>query len=453
MHGAARKLDATQLVTAASAGYIHWLAHMHRNLLLLGLARRLTVCATDEETLGFARARGMRVRAAFVASQQSGTGATFGTRMWYNLVHEKQHCVWGMLESAQENSTILLLDSDITLFHDPLPFLMQHVHPSTDVAFMDDRGGRFNAPRFLNTGFVFMRATQAAREFGRVYTYELLRNRSKNDQSVLNDLLNWRGTTLGARLQVIAPNSFLNGYRFYEDRGLHPINVSTTVAVHHNWIKGDRNKWNRATAYETILNYDNETLGHFRRRARRAMLHMPAWQYRNPHHPGNEIPPAPISRPQHARPTPRNPRHPYNEIPPRQHAWPTPRGGGESTKRLGAKGIGAKGIGAKGIGAKGGGDKGGSGGYARLGSSGSGSTLEADGSVRQGMRARIRGGAGGEQRRSLQSLELDRRKATAGRMTAPHLRSASGHGMSNAHVHSAAPTTSGDPRLGGTWVY
>lgn len=66
-----------------------------------------------------------------------------------------------------------------------------------------------------------------------------------------------------------------------------PINSTHLVAAHHNWIGGDENKWVRAVAYETVLESDNETLAHFRRRARHAIDAMPAWQWRNPAHPGN----------------------------------------------------------------------------------------------------------------------------------------------------------------------
>jgi hypothetical protein len=275
-------MNGTQLVTTASSSYTHWLAHMHRNLRLLGLADNLTVCATDAKMLEFATAHGMRAQAAFVqgAVSQMGAGAKFNSKMWYKLVHQKQHCVWGMLETAPDNSTILLLDSDITLFRDPLPYLHDSMSSGSDIAFMDDRG--MSDQPFLNTGFFLMRSNEATRELGRVYTRELLRNRSRNDQSVLNDLLVRHGSELRVRTQVIDPRVVHNGRRFYETRHRRPINVSTIVGVHHNWIKGDDNKWARAVAYETILQYDNETLRHFQRRARRAMLLMPAWVYHRP---------------------------------------------------------------------------------------------------------------------------------------------------------------------------
>ena len=59
------------------------------------------------------------------------------------------------------------------------------------------------------------------------------------------------------------------------------------VAVHHNWIRGDRNKWERSTAYQTIVTDDHETYRHFLKRARGAMATMTNWVYRNPNHPGN----------------------------------------------------------------------------------------------------------------------------------------------------------------------
>ena len=60
------------------------------------------------------------------------------------------------------------------------------------------------------------------------------------------------------------------------------------VAMHHNWIRGDHNKWERAKAYDAIVTDAGESRGEFIRRARASMVRMPAWEYRNPRHPGNK---------------------------------------------------------------------------------------------------------------------------------------------------------------------
>ena len=89
------------------------------------------------------------------------------------------------------------------------------------------------------------------------------------------------------RLKVLSSEAFLCGFYFYEYRHKRPLNTSHAIAVHHNWIRGDRNKWDRATAYDTIVTDPSETRRHFLARARTSMVRKVAWQYRNPRHPGN----------------------------------------------------------------------------------------------------------------------------------------------------------------------
>ena len=52
-------------------------------------------------------------------------------------------------------------------------------------------------------------------------------------------------------------------------------------------IRGDRNKWERAVAYDAVVTDPGETHRHFVQRARASMMHMRAWEYRNRNHPGN----------------------------------------------------------------------------------------------------------------------------------------------------------------------
>ena len=48
--------DQFAIATLCSAGYVHWLEHLHRNLNLLRLVPlRLTVCVTDRQTRAAAR--------------------------------------------------------------------------------------------------------------------------------------------------------------------------------------------------------------------------------------------------------------------------------------------------------------------------------------------------------------------------------------------------------------
>ena len=91
----------------------------------------------------------------------------------------------------------------------------------------------------------------------------------------------------GLRVRVLDAQRFSNGYFFYEYRDKRPLNASAMVVVHHNWIRGDANKWARALAYDTLVTDPTETYRRFLRRARSSMVRMHAWKYRDQSHPGN----------------------------------------------------------------------------------------------------------------------------------------------------------------------
>ena len=337
----------TLIVTTSTGGYAHWLRHLHRNLVLLGREQQLRVCAADESAADLAEQLGVvamtpnstahhdrhhrgrtsggknttthtvtRLGRALTAHQPR-TGLTFGSAAWAHAVHFKQRCVWSMLESSAHDTAILLIDGDVTLFRDPLPVLLHEaaLH-AYDVAALDDtRPWEGDGQRYLNSGFVFMRNTAATRSFGRAYLAALERRRGINDQTVFNDVLHCHspssgvrrpadkdlvhynkcpghtnrapGGPPGLRVRALDQRRFLCGFLFYEYRRRRPLNATAAVAVHHNWIRGDRNKWERAVAYDTVITDANEPLRRFLRRARSSMTGMQEWQYRNRSHPGN----------------------------------------------------------------------------------------------------------------------------------------------------------------------
>ena len=91
----------------------------------------------------------------------------------------------------------------------------------------------------------------------------------------------------GLRVRVLDARRFSNGYFFYEYRDKRPLNASAMVVVHHNWIRGDANKWARALAYDTLVTDPTATYRRFLRRARSSTVRMHAWKYRDQSHPGN----------------------------------------------------------------------------------------------------------------------------------------------------------------------
>lgn len=217
---------------------------------------------------------GLSVHSRPSSGKRPGVGETFMSSSWRAAVHFKQHCVWNLLERSAPEAAILLLDGDVTLFRDPLPLLLSltssssatharrleqsswsasglvhhalhqfrsTLHPSLskptyDLAVMDDTTPSADK-QYLNSGFMLLRNTPATRAFGRAYLAQLERRRTENDQAVFNDVLH-----RDARLRTLVLDShvFMCGYFFYEYRHKRPLNASNVVAVHHNWIKGDR---------------------------------------------------------------------------------------------------------------------------------------------------------------------------------------------------------------------
>ena len=277
----------------------------------------------------------------------SETPGTFMSASWKAAVHYKQHCVWTLLERLSPGAHLLLTDADVTFFQNPLPELLPapglNATMIDDVTLLDDTTPR-SPDRYLNSGFMLLRNTPATRQFGRAFVTQLSRRRDDNDQAVFNDVLRQMSTTGplarmphtsgggrqlaaafsskqgthataagkaaakggvktsgakavsartaarhggGLRVRALDTRRFSNGFLFYEYRHKRKLNASALVAVHHNWIRGDRNKWERAVAYDTVVEEDTETARHFLKRARSSMTNMRAWQYRNRAHPGN----------------------------------------------------------------------------------------------------------------------------------------------------------------------
>jgi hypothetical protein len=379
-HRHGRHGNATVIATACTSTYAHWLRHLHTNLLFFGLHRMLRVCAADNATVAMAASMhipavktgmlatwsaqsSMLVEMALRGGTSDGFGSTFSTAGWNRAVHFKQQCFFTLLERVAPGAAVLLVDTDVTFFSNPLPLLVRL--NGLDMAVLDDSTPRDDR-RTFNSGFLALWNTPATRAFGRAFLAQLSQRQKHNDQSVFNDVLNgclkpdcdpatfysracntahsacyaggfdgkakrekeearslfpWlfsakplrapgtlvvpgtsvrqrlNGTiilpgTVELRVRALEQREFMCGYFFYEFRGKRRINTSAIVAVHHNWIRGDRNKWDRAVAYSAVVTDANETLAHFLRRARSSMMRMPAWEYRNPRHAGNKLAPS-----------------------------------------------------------------------------------------------------------------------------------------------------------------
>ncbi len=253
------------LVTACNRAYRRWFYHLRQNLKFFGLHDRLLIC--EEKDSG-------------------GTALTFGTRDYFSLLHRRQQCFWKVLYTRPPGAHLLVIDTDITLFRNPVEALERLPLESrmADIVALDDTGpnrppGYRNFKRYLNCGFLLLRNTPATVALGRAFQDELLRRTGENDQEVFNAIVWSRARKHLVKVNVLPADRFFNGYRFFEEPTSPRVNPSIIVAVHHNWVRGDRRKWNRGIDYRALLTNRSETYSEFWRRARIGMS-MPAWNWR-----------------------------------------------------------------------------------------------------------------------------------------------------------------------------
>jgi hypothetical protein len=169
----------------------------------------------------------------------SKSAQTFGSKEYGKIVNSKHDCILKFYKQTD----ILFLDTDVTLFRSPLPYLSQH---NTGIPLFLEDSGPFREKGTLNSGCVYLPRTSHSVEFVDSFVKHLKRENSRNDQDVLNKYK-------PALYALLNKNLFANGYRFYENRHKHPVNKNI-VLVHHNWISGDANKWNRAKSFDCIVN-------------------------------------------------------------------------------------------------------------------------------------------------------------------------------------------------------
>ena len=245
-------------------------------------------------------------------------GETWGTTTYTHMVHAKSVCVHLHVERHERQQGLLLfVDTDVTLFSDP----RSHLHLEADIALLLDIGPGIqnftqpdcahfdprttsNTSSYFNSGFFFMRYTPVIRQLWRRMLQYHADNPKVMQQAALNTLLRQpeamqeksckghaasSGSCSESQWHIMAqgldPRRFLSGYCFYEQLPIHTaasvfhqrrvassisqrLEPDAVVAVHHNWIKGDRHKWTRAV--ETSVVAVNNTPG-FLDRARSSM--------------------------------------------------------------------------------------------------------------------------------------------------------------------------------------
>lgn len=255
--------DHVQFVTFVTNAYHHWLSHLHLNLYLLGFSNSsLTVCSPQAESIQFSLSRGLKVvrmsspSTANTSETQDGQNRAkavpkFGSKDFRELQRMKQSCIWESLSQLPKGGRLLVLDGDLTILKDPLPWIqMQGEH---DLVIQDDTVPEAHLFSQANVGFFLLRNTQPMRAFGNLFMKNLEHARGKaNDQDVFNNVLAKHGATIGIRWHFLDPTIFPHGQRYYEGPRRYR-NFSKLIIVHHNWISGDLNKWRRTVHYGGIL--------------------------------------------------------------------------------------------------------------------------------------------------------------------------------------------------------
>ena len=155
--------DQFAIATLCSAGYVHWLEHLHRNLNLLRLVPpRLTVCVTDRQTRAAARTLQLDTLLVGDASteRQRATAHAFGTEAYASVTRRKANCVLAVLTRRQPPPALLFTDIDVTFFASPWAHLPSR---TADIALLDDAGPSQMSHNTLNSGFFFVRNLTSTR--------------------------------------------------------------------------------------------------------------------------------------------------------------------------------------------------------------------------------------------------------------------------------------------------
>jgi len=260
------------ILTFASSNYLHWLAHLHRNVEQLQLRdASLLACTADDASLAAAHSKGLatidvrdtagcglcsllKINATGLSadSVSKDEGETWGTTTYTQIVHAKSVCVHLHVERHEGRQGLLLfVDTDVTLFSDP----RSHFNGDADIALLLDIGpgvsktgsqstgvtsGRqelqpecwhFNASEssdgnsYLNSGFFLMRYTPVMRQLWRQMLHYHTDNPKVMQQAALNTLL--KNDSHGRRQNShitwhgLDPRRFLSGYCFYEQLPMH----------------------------------------------------------------------------------------------------------------------------------------------------------------------------------------------------------------------------------------
>ena len=264
-----------RFLTVATSTYFHWLCHLHANLQMLGYrSGDLGVCVFDNTTEQLVRSFGMQpisLPQTPALDALAGGAATFGSKAFVEMALGKQRCIWETLRELPEEEPLIFLDGDITLLSDPFPLMPA----GFDLVLTDDTSAQSIFSR-ANIGFFMARNTERMRLFAKSYLERLRKESGRNDQDIINSHLRERSARFGLQTYMLDPTAFVNGYYYYEYRASRRLNVSRLAAVHHNFISGDGNKWNRTVEYGGIIGID-EPWARFRQRMLRAATSVPEW--------------------------------------------------------------------------------------------------------------------------------------------------------------------------------
>lgn len=154
----------------------------------------------------------------------------YGDLEWTEYMYHQNWVIGRLLTVGVD---VLFQDVDVVWRHDPRPELAQRADAGVDVQTMYDGPNPRFQPLYANTGFMYLRDTQATRAFWReVYAHHDMVGYYRSQQEAINVVLAAHAHR-GLSVHVLDDDRFANGFRYCGGRTA-PADPSV---VHHSWTR------------------------------------------------------------------------------------------------------------------------------------------------------------------------------------------------------------------------
>ena len=162
-----------------------------------------------------------------IQDKDSKTPSNFGTAAFNSKTHIKTKI---SLDALLHGLTVVIIDVDIVLFKDPLPYFDCQ---DCDIQIQNDIGQK-------NSGFYIAQPTKASIElFQEAWKIAKQKGEMVHDQNVLNSLMNTMSRNKKVKVKILPKDLFPPGQVYFEGgrRMFYTDNPpKNEVLVHNNWI-------------------------------------------------------------------------------------------------------------------------------------------------------------------------------------------------------------------------